>query len=135
MICISWHFFLIYILTAPIKFASYWHTRFLNHSQFHFLVKILFDGYLLFSRNIYIYIFFSLIFHYQFTDRTSLSFTLQIFSNCASFPRPSATILEWKTSGTQQRYSLNDGTTVNYGRNGGNSTCNVSFHNLLPVVG
>lgn len=84
MICISWHFFLIYILTAPIKFASYWHTRFLNHSQFHFLVKILFDGYLLFSRNIYIYIFFSLIFHYQFTDRTSLSFTLQIFSNCAS---------------------------------------------------
>lgn len=84
MICISWHFFLIYILTAPIKFASYWHTRFLNHSQFHFLMKILFDGYLLFSRNIYIYIFFSLIFHYQFTDRTSLSFTLQIFSNCAS---------------------------------------------------
>lgn len=85
MICISWHFFLIYILTAPIKFASYWHTRFLNHSQFHFLVKILFDGYLLFSRNIYIYIYFFLSFSIiNSLIAEHLSFTLQIFSNCAS---------------------------------------------------
>ena len=83
MICISWHFFLIYILTAPIKFASYWHMRFLNHSQFSGENSLL-DIYFFFSKHLHIYIF-SLIFYYQFTDRrTSLSFTLQIFSNCAS---------------------------------------------------
>lgn len=55
-------------------------------------MKILFDGYLLFSRNIYIYIYFSLIFYYQFTDRrTSLLHLTDFFQ--LRFPRISSATL------------------------------------------